>query len=103
MTLNLKKFYKGKKIFITGHTGFKGKWLVATLLKLGSKITGFSLNDEKRKDYEKFLDFKKIKNIYADVGDYKKLRYEIKNTKIKNLIQFLTLLLTHRKTLNKLL
>ena len=81
MTLNLKKFYKGKKIFITGHTGFKGKWLVATLLKLGSKITGFSLNDEKRKDYEKFLDFKKIKNIYADVGDYKKLRYEIKKTK----------------------
>ena len=78
MISNLKKFYKRKKIFITGHTGFKGRWLVATLLKLNAKVIGFSLKDEKRKDYEKFLDHKKIKNIYADVGDYKKLKKEIK-------------------------
>ena len=64
MKLNLKNFI-GKKIFITGHTGFKGSWLVATLLKLGAKVTGFSLNDEKRKDYESFL-ICMIKNIYAD-------------------------------------
>ena len=51
------------------------------MLKLGAKVTGFSLNDEKRKDYEKFLDFKRIKNIYADVGNYKRLRNEIKKTK----------------------
>ena len=76
--LNLKKFYKEKKIFITGHTGFKGRWLVATLLKLNAKVIGFSLKDERRKDYEKFLNYKKIKNIYADVGDYKKLKKEIK-------------------------
>ena len=31
--LKFKKFYKRKKIFITGHTGFKGRWLVATLVK----------------------------------------------------------------------
>ena len=61
--LNLKKFYKEKKIFITGHTGFKGRWLVATLLKLNAKVIGFSLKDERRKDYEKFLNYKKIKNI----------------------------------------
>ena len=73
----LKNFYKNKRILITGHTGFKGQWLTAVLLKFNSQITGFSLNDEKRKNYEKFLDFKKIKNIYGDVSDFTKLKREI--------------------------
>ena len=36
--------FQGKRVFITGHTGFKGSWLCAWLLKLGCKVTGFSLN-----------------------------------------------------------
>lgn len=36
--------YKNKKIFITGHTGFKGSWLTAWLLSLGAYVTGFSLD-----------------------------------------------------------
>lgn len=36
-------FYKGKKIFITGHTGFKGTWLCKILLEAGAIITGYSL------------------------------------------------------------
>ena len=44
---NLRKFYKNKKVFITGHTGFKGSWLTATLLKFGAQVTGFSLKDKK--------------------------------------------------------
>ena len=78
---NLSKFYKNKKVFITGHTGFKGSWLTSVLLKFGAKITGFSLNDEKRKNYENFIKYKKIKNIYGNVCDYKKLRNEIKKSK----------------------
>lgn len=35
--------YSGKRIFITGHTGFKGSWLSAWLLGLGAKVTGFSI------------------------------------------------------------
>ncbi|MGC3959356.1 MAG: CDP-glucose 4,6-dehydratase [Verrucomicrobiota bacterium] len=35
--------YAGKKVFITGHTGFKGAWLTEWLLNLGAKVTGFSL------------------------------------------------------------
>ncbi|MDE5833261.1 MAG: CDP-glucose 4,6-dehydratase [Desulfovibrio sp.] len=34
--------YKGKKVFVTGETGFKGSWLCAWLLKLGASVTGFS-------------------------------------------------------------
>lgn len=36
-------FYKGKKVFITGHTGFKGSWLALWLNKLGAEVTGFAL------------------------------------------------------------
>jgi CDP-glucose 4,6-dehydratase len=34
--------YKDKKVFITGHTGFKGSWLTAWLVKLGAKVCGYS-------------------------------------------------------------
>lgn len=37
------QFYAGKKIFITGHTGFKGAWLTQWLVELGAKVTGYSL------------------------------------------------------------
>ena len=40
----LKKFYKGKRILITGHTGFKGSWLTQTLLEFGAIIAGISLD-----------------------------------------------------------
>ena len=34
--------YKGKKVLITGHTGFKGSWLSLWLLSLGAKVCGVS-------------------------------------------------------------
>lgn len=36
-------FYKGKKVLVTGHTGFKGTWLVRLLLSAGAQVTGYSL------------------------------------------------------------
>lgn len=36
-------FYKGKRVLITGHTGFKGSWLCRMLLDLGAEVTGYSL------------------------------------------------------------
>ena len=37
------KSYKNKKVFITGHTGFKGTWLTSILIDLGADIMGYSL------------------------------------------------------------
>ncbi|MDF2888333.1 MAG: CDP-glucose 4,6-dehydratase [Lacrimispora sp.] len=37
------KFYKGKKVLLTGHTGFKGAWLSRMLIKAGAEVTGYSL------------------------------------------------------------
>ncbi len=36
-------FYKGKKVFVTGHTGFKGSWMCEVLLLLGAEVTGYSM------------------------------------------------------------
>jgi CDP-glucose 4,6-dehydratase len=42
MAMNL-DFWKGKRVFLTGHTGFKGSWLSTWLLELGSEVVGLSL------------------------------------------------------------
>lgn len=41
---NLKDFYNGKNVLVTGHTGFKGTWLTRTLLLFGTKVTGYALD-----------------------------------------------------------
>ncbi len=38
-----RKFYQGRKVLVTGHTGFKGAWLCRTLALAGAKVTGFAL------------------------------------------------------------
>ena len=40
----LKSFYNGKKGLVTGHTGFKGSWLVRILTLAGAQVTGYALN-----------------------------------------------------------
>ncbi len=41
--MNLQGFYDGKRVLVTGHTGFKGSWLTEWLLMMGAKVTGFAL------------------------------------------------------------
>lgn len=41
--MELEEFYAGKKVFITGHTGFKGSWMCQVLLELGAQICGYSV------------------------------------------------------------
>lgn len=39
-------FYRGRRVLVTGHTGFKGSWLCEWLLELGAQVTGFSLEPD---------------------------------------------------------
>jgi len=45
-TVDLRAFYSAKKVFLTGHTGFKGAWLAWWLKELGAQVTGYSLPPE---------------------------------------------------------
>lgn len=44
-------FWRGKKVFMTGHTGFKGSWLTETLLALGAEVTGYALAPPTQPDH----------------------------------------------------
>ena len=73
--INLKKFYKNKKVLVTGATGFKGAWLCAWLLNLGAKVygTGYSAASNKKLFYQLELD-KKINLKLIDIRNYAKLK-----------------------------
>ena len=43
---NISSFFYRKKVFITGHTGFKGSWLTAALNKFGAVVKGYALHPE---------------------------------------------------------
>ena len=60
-------FYKGKKVFITGHTGFKGTWLCMLLRKLGAEVTGYAL--EPPTEPSLFALTQAEKNIHSVIGD----------------------------------
>jgi CDP-glucose 4,6-dehydratase len=66
MVIN-KNFWKNKKVFITGHTGFKGSWLVLWLEKLGCKISGYSLVPNTNPNLFGVLELQK--NIDHNIGD----------------------------------
>jgi len=68
-------FWKGKKVLITGHTGFKGAWLTMWLSQLGAKITGFSL--EKYPNdvlFNKTGISKEISDQRGDISDFSRLQ-----------------------------
>ena len=79
--VKIKEFYKKKRVFVTGHTGFKGSWLINVLHSFDSKIAGYSKNDDKKIRYKKFCNYRKVKNYYGDILDFKKLSRAIKSFK----------------------
>jgi CDP-glucose 4,6-dehydratase len=77
----IRSFYKDKRIFITGHTGFKGIWLTSILLEFGAKIIGLSLNDKKKKLFKEYVEPKKVKSYFGNVENYNFLEKIIKKNK----------------------
>ncbi len=50
MIAELKKFYQGKKVLLTGHTGFKGAWMLVLLNELGAEVKGYALEAPRKND-----------------------------------------------------
>jgi CDP-glucose 4,6-dehydratase len=74
----LKKTYKGKKVFLTGHTGFKGAWMLKTFSLLGAEVTGYALEPQTKNDLFYLIEGEKICNsVIADLRDKKRLEKEL--------------------------
>ncbi|MES3016284.1 MAG: CDP-glucose 4,6-dehydratase [Bacteroidota bacterium] len=70
--------YRGKKIFVTGHTGFKGSWLISWLHTLGAEIKGYALAPEHSNGIYSVIGGNSLCNsIIADIMDEEKLTSEI--------------------------
>ena len=70
--------YKGKKILVTGHTGFKGSWITRWLEILGAEVTGYSLNPPTEPSHFGCLELQS-KSIIEDVRDYGALKKAIED------------------------
>lgn len=63
-------FYRGKRVFLTGHTGFKGSWLTQMLLLLGAEVTGYALPPETDMSLFSLLSPESdMRSVYGDVRD----------------------------------
>lgn len=73
-----KDFWKGKRVFITGHTGFKGSWMCRILLMLGADVTGYSLDAPTTPNLYSMAGLEgNIRNIHGDIRDFDKLRQSV--------------------------
>jgi CDP-glucose 4,6-dehydratase len=75
---NLVAWYSGKKVFVTGHTGFKGAWLMALLHRLGARVKGYALAPEYPEGLFNILEpLLRTESIIADIRDANRLQKEL--------------------------
>jgi CDP-glucose 4,6-dehydratase len=72
--------YKGKKVLITGHTGFKGSWLALWLSKMGAEVIGYSLYIPSNPNHFELLNLN-ITSIEGDILDKEKISMVISEHK----------------------
>lgn len=67
-------FYRGKRVFLTGHTGFKGTWLSRMLVNAGAIVTGYSLPAPTNPNLFELAGLEgKMTSVIGDIRDYDKL------------------------------
>ena len=79
--MTLRDFYKGKRVFVSGHTGFKGSWLVSVLSSFGADVCGYALKQKKGELFDCINGSKLCQSNYGDVSDIKKLKKVFNNFK----------------------
>lgn len=68
------EFFKGKRVLLTGHTGFKGTWMCHVLVRAGAELTGYSRCSKKEVSLFELTGIRnKINHVAGDVRDLKHL------------------------------
>ena len=76
------EFYRGKKVLVTGHTGFKGSYMCKLLIMLGADVTGYSLEPPTEPALFNILKLSELMNsIIGDIRDLSKLQSVFTETK----------------------
>lgn len=69
------EFYRGKRVFVTGHTGFKGSWLCKMLLMAGAEVTGYSLQPPTQPNLFSIAGIEdKMHSVIGDIRDFGALK-----------------------------
>ena len=69
------EFYKGKKVLVTGHTGFKGAWLSRILINAGAEVTGYSLEPPTAPDLFSMAGLEgRMDSVIGDIRDLDHLK-----------------------------
>lgn len=67
-------FFHNKRVFITGHTGFKGSWLCAALSMAGAEVTGFALPPDKKTNLFTLAGIdRRVHSVFGDIRDFDSL------------------------------
>jgi CDP-glucose 4,6-dehydratase len=69
--------FQGKRVYVTGHTGFKGAWFCEWLLKLGAQVRGYALPPDTPALFTQLALAPRIEHVEADVRDLDKLQKDI--------------------------
>lgn len=76
----LRETYANRRVFVTGHTGFKGSWLSSWLTLLGAEVTGFALAPEREQDHFHRLGLsQRMRHIEGDIRDAGGLETALRN------------------------
>ncbi|WP_333819585.1 CDP-glucose 4,6-dehydratase [Ohtaekwangia sp.] len=85
----IEQAYRGKKVFLTGHTGFKGAWLLMWLHILGAEVKGYALSPENEDDLFNLIEGQKLcDSVIGDLRDKDKLRQSINSFQPDFIIHF---------------